>query len=1060
MIINYDMQDIIKSVHHLTTFRSGLDLYKQKRVQNFSYYEGLQRAFGKVEEDDEYYNVDITFNEFGFEEALCECKDFYDKSGNCKHIVAMLIHAKLSGIEAFETTKLKEVMDYYLDQNYQEPEGSEPVTVAYEMFFHKASGSMGIALKVGMDIPYVVKDIATFFDQLENNEAIVFGKKFTFDPYFHRFNEKDAEIMALLKDMAEGVLYHSYDTDHGFGKKYLMLSPGEGKRLFDCLEGTFVDLTVKDGNQSYPPSKIVLRQPDLSLKIKESKENFLVDLSPLKAYEFLNEEGSFLYHDETIYVLNRDIMRDLQPLLKMREGGYDGLTIYPEELNRFIAYMYPIINRRFPIELHESFVSKILWEPCKVRLYLDLEKDRVVAGLKYVYGNHIYDAFQGLESQDVDEIIIRDLVKENHVMHLIEASAFKVSKNGYYLEDPESIYLFLKEGIKALQKQVTIFYSDAFKALKVISGQKFSFKASFSGQSSFFDFSFDLGPIKPEEIHKLIKSLKEKKKYYRLKDGSFIDLDHDYFDKFKNLMVDLNLDKQVFHDTTLSLPAYFSWYINEAFQDETNLFSKNQAFDKLLEDIQTPEHHDYEMPSLPGTNIRPYQNKGFNWLKTLSNYYFGGILADDMGLGKTLQTLMYITSEKKENENLRVLIVAPTSLTYNWLNEIHKFFPELKAKVIEGTKKQRALAIEEASEDLMITSYALVRNDLEMYQALEIDICIIDEAQHIKNPESKTAKAVKALKVDHRFALTGTPIENGLLELWSIFDFIMPNYLGNMKDFKKNYESDYATEESHLALKKMIQPFILRRLKKDVLMELPDKIENKMVVELLDEQKKVYLAYLDKIKADLEESYKSGDSRNNQMKLLAALTRLRQIALDPTLFLENYQGKSAKLELLKELIEELMDGGHKVLIFSQFTGVLDRIKNLLETLNLSYYSIDGSTPSIKRNEQVTAFNKDDTPIFLISLKAGGTGLNLTGADTVIHFDPWWNPAVEDQATDRAHRIGQKKTVHVIKLIAQGTIEEKIFELQEKKKALIERVIEPGETWITKLSEEEIKNLLK
>jgi superfamily II DNA or RNA helicase len=1059
MIINYDMQDIIKSVHHLTTFRSGLDLYKQEKVHNFSYYEGLQRAFGKVEDED-YYNVDITFTEFGFEEALCECKDFYDEKGHCKHIVAMLIYAKLSGIEAFETTKLKEVMDYYLDQNYQEPEGSEPVNLVYEMFFHKASGSIGVGLKVGMDIPYVVKDIRAFFENLENNEAIVFGKKFTFDPYFHRFNEKDGKIIDLLKTIAEAVLFHSYDLDNGFGKKYLMLSPGEARRLLKYLEGAFVDLTIKDGKKSYEPSQVLLKQPPVSLKIKENNSNFLIDLSSLKNYEFLNEQGSFLYHEQKIYVLNREIIRDLEPLLKMVEGGYDGLTIYPDELNRFIAYMYPIINRRFSIALHDSFVSKIQWEPCEVRLYLDLEEDRIVARLKYVYGTYIYDAFEGLESKDVDEIIIRDLVKENHVMHLIESSAFKVSKNGYYLEDPEGIYAFLKEGIKALQKQVTIFYSDAFKTLKIITGQKMAFKASFSGSSSFFDFSFDLGPVEPEEIHKLIKSLKEKKKYYRLKDGSFIDLEHSYFDKFKKLMMDLNLDKKVFHDTTLTLPAYFSWYLNEAFEEDGNLFSKDLAFEKLLSDIQSPEHHDYLVPELPTTNIRDYQVKGFNWLKTLSNYYFGGILADDMGLGKTLQTLMYIRSEKKEKDDLKVLIVAPTSLTYNWLNEIHKFFPELKAKVIEGTKKQRLLAIEEGSENLMITSYALVRNDLEMYQSLDIDVCIIDEAQHIKNPDSKTAKAVKALNVNHRYALTGTPIENGLLELWSIFDFIMPNYLGNMKDFKKNYEGENTSKEAHNALKKMIQPFILRRLKKDVLLELPDKIENKIVVDLLEDQKKVYVGYLEKIKEDLEQSSKEGDSRNYQMKLLAALTRLRQIALDPSLFIENYQGKSAKLELLKELIEELMDGGHKVLIFSQFTGVLDRIKNLLKTLNLSYYTIDGSTPSIKRNEQVNAFNTDETPLFLISLKAGGTGLNLTGADTVIHFDPWWNPAVEDQATDRAHRIGQKKTVHVIKLIAQGTIEEKIFELQEKKKALIEQVIQPGETWITKLSEEEIKNLLK
>jgi SNF2 family DNA or RNA helicase len=454
---------------------------------------------------------------------------------------------------------------------------------------------------------------------------------------------------------------------------------------------------------------------------------------------------------------------------------------------------------------------------------------------------------------------------------------------------------------------------------------------------------------------------------------------------------------------------------------------------------------------------------GYNWLKTLNHYHFGGILADDMGLGKTLQTLSFIESEKLKKDGYQALIVAPTSLTYNWLSEIKKFLPDLRAVVIDGLKSKRKDILSSSGDyDVLITSYALVRNDLEIYQSLPIDVCIIDEAQHIKNPNSKTARAIKQLKVNQRFALTGTPIENSVLELWSIFDFIMPYYLGNLSQFVKKFEKPIKEkdEKSALKLKKLIKPFILRRLKKDVLKELPDKIENKLAVELSDDQKKVYMAYLEKVKGELAEAYAQDGYSKSQMKTLAALTRLRQICLDPGLFLEDYKGDSAKLALLEELLEELMEGGHKVLLFSQFTSMLEKIQTLLDKMKINFLKLDGSTPSKVRGDLVDEFNNSDIPVFLISLKAGGTGLNLTSADTVIHFDPWWNPAVEDQATDRAHRIGQKNKVHVIKLVTQGTIEEKIYALQEKKKALIEKVIQPGETLITTLSETEIRALFE
>jgi len=378
--------------------------------------------------------------------------------------------------------------------------------------------------------------------------------------------------------------------------------------------------------------------------------------------------------------------------------------------------------------------------------------------------------------------------------------------------------------------------------------------------------------------------------------------------------------------------------------------------------------------------------------------------------------------------------------------------------IVDGSKKQREEKLNKFEEyDLLITSYALVRNDLEQYQEMALDICIIDEAQHIKNPSSKTAKALKSLDIKRKFALTGTPIENGLIELWSIFDFIMPQYLGGMTKFKSKYELPIKNNEP-TSLQSMVQPFIMRRLKGDVLKELPDKIENKLIVDLNDEQKKVYMAHLNRYKEELHKIYQRDGYQKSHMKTLAALTRLRQICLDPSLFLDHYDGGSSKLDLLKELLDELIAGGHRVLIFSQFTSMLANVKSLLEEQNIGYFYLDGKTKALERSVLVDKYNEGENEVFLISLKAGGTGLNLTGADTVIHCDPWWNPAVEDQATDRAHRIGQEKTVHVIKIVTKGTIEEKIYELQDRKKALINQVIQPGETFITGLSEDEIKAL--
>nr|WP_242949685.1 DEAD/DEAH box helicase [Clostridium pasteurianum] len=464
--------------------------------------------------------------------------------------------------------------------------------------------------------------------------------------------------------------------------------------------------------------------------------------------------------------------------------------------------------------------------------------------------------------------------------------------------------------------------------------------------------------------------------------------------------------------------------------------------------------------------MRKYQKFGFKWLKSLARCGFGGILADEMGLGKTLQVISFLASEKKSGNNIPSIVICPTSLVYNWLSEIQRFYPDLKVLVISGSREERKNSIENyKGHDILITSYPLIRRDIEYYHSIDFKYCILDEAQQIKNPNSINAKSVKEIKAENYFALTGTPIENSLTELWSIFDFIMPGYLMSHTKFIKKYEAPIVkgNDKNSLGeLNKHIRPFILRRLKSEVIKELPPKIEHKITVEMAEEQKKVYAAYLQNAKEQIDSNIKEKGFNKSKLMILSILTRLRQICCDPSIFIENYKGDSGKLAALDNIIDNSINSGHRILLFSQFTSVLKNIGTFLSEKNVEYMYLDGQTKMEERGHMVNEFNKGKGDIFLISLKAGGTGLNLTGADVVIHYDPWWNPAVEQQASDRAHRIGQKKTVEIIKLIAMGTIEEKIYDLQEKKRDIIKSVMDSEnseETIISKMSEEEIRELL-
>ena len=543
-------------------------------------------------------------------------------------------------------------------------------------------------------------------------------------------------------------------------------------------------------------------------------------------------------------------------------------------------------------------------------------------------------------------------------------------------------------------------------------------------RNGYMGMKLDIEGVDSNEYREIFSSYKNNNRLYRMKNGAYLDLkDNDLEQAFK--LIDI---LNIYNDfDNMKIPNNKAIYLEKLIEDEDLSFVNGSKYvSNVVKKFDKVKSKNYEIPKDLNATLRDYQVSGFEFFKTLSDYQFGGILADEMGLGKTIQTIAFLLS----NKDKKSIVITPTALIYNWKNELEKFAPTLKVGLLHAAKSEREKILDNIDNyDVILTTYTTYKNDIDKYKNINFDYCIIDEAQNIKNPDAIITKAIKNVNAKVKFALTGTPIENNLMELWSIFDFIMPGYLYNKSKFKSIFVNN---DKNIIELKNLIKPFILRRTKKEVITELPDKIEQKIIIDLEKEHKRAYKGYVNLITRKIKE--------NNQdnITVFSYLTKLRQLCLSPELMVKNYQGKNSKLDVLINIINDSSD--EKILVFSQFTKVLEVIGKRLNEENISYSYLDGKTSAMDRVKLVEEFNTNNNKVFLISLKAGGTGLNLTSANIVVHFDPWWNPAVEDQASDRAHRIGQKNVVNVIKLIAKGTAEERVINLQETKKELIEDVI--------------------
>ena len=628
--------------------------------------------------------------------------------------------------------------------------------------------------------------------------------------------------------------------------------------------------------------------------------------------------------------------------------------------------------------------------------------------------------------------------------------------------DEEVMYQVAENGVAALASLGEVLCTDRFRGCHVV--RRVQTAVGVSVSSGMLDLKIDTGDIPPEELVELLHSYRQKKKYHRLKNGTFVRMEESSVGMLEEMAAALRLTPKEMIRGNMHLPVYRALYLDRLLEEHEDVYSKRDShFKQIVKSFKTIKDADFEEPESLSATMRQYQKNGYRWLRTLESWNFGGILADDMGLGKTLQMIAVLLAAKLEGKTGTSLIVTPASLVFNWGEEFKKFAPELKVTLAAGTQAERQKRLEESvHSDVLITSYDLLKRDAALYEGREFLYQVLDEAQYIKNHTTAAAKAVKVIKSRFRFALTGTPIENRLSELWSIFDYLMPGFLYGYDTFRREFEIPVVKnndQEAMERLQRMVGPFILRRLKQDVLRDLPEKTEEVRYVQMTGKQRKLYDGQAIHLRSLLDHQSEE-EFNNSRFQVLTELTRLRQICCDPALCFEDYGDETAKTDACMELVQSAVDGGHRLLVFSQFTSMLDILSSRLDGEHVEHFMITGATPKEKRLQLVNAFNGGAVPVFLISLKAGGVGLNLTGADMVVHYDPWWNLAAQNQATDRAHRIGQQKNVTVYKLITKDSIEEKVLELQETKRELADRIIGQGTEQAAPMTREDMLRLLE
>lgn len=922
------------------------------------------------------------------------------------------------------------------------------------------STMLGVELKVGPKRLYIVPKIRGFLERVHRGEPFEFSRHFSYDPALHSFSKEDNEVLVkLIEIMLNEKIYRSSispyapHTGTSGNERLLAVPPFFWESLLPALLAVPA-ARLQHGQVLHERLSLSAEALPLSFQFDQAQgEGYRLDVQGLQQLTILEDYGLVLSEGKLLKLPVQECGRLAELKKLLNPSRQDGIAIAPEQMEPFMEGVIPGLKKLGQVFIAEAIADRIVQAQLHARLYLDRVRDRLLAGLEFQYGGIVINPLDEKAHERTNEVILmRDGEAERRILDLMAHESFARTESGYIMRDEDGEFDFLHHTIPLLEPLLQVYATTAVKERVLTEHAMPKVSLSWNEKTDWLDFKFSMDGIPEKDIVLVLKSLQEKRKYYRLPDGALLPLETAEFLEIIALMNELGVHNGDFNHAEFSLPLVRGLRLH-ADTGKGDSVQIGRSFRRLLANMSSPENLDFPVPESLAPVLRDYQQYGFQWMKTLAHYRFGGILADDMGLGKTLQSIAFLLSELDDirQGGVPALIVTPASLLYNWHNELKRFAPDIKAAIADGSADERNRTLRNsAGHDVIITSYPLLRRDAVEYAKRSFHTLILDEAQMIKNHETQTAQAVKLLQARYRFALTGTPVENALEDLWSIFGVVFPGLFPGKKAFH-----DLPRE----TVAKRIRPFLLRRLKSDVLKELPDKIESLQASELLPEQKRLYVAYLARLRKEALKHLDSDSFGNGRIKVLAGLTRLRQLCCHPSLFVDGYTGGSGKFEQLLEIIDECRSSGKRMLIFSQFTQMLGMIGRELALLGVPHFYLDGQTPASQRTQLCTRFNEGERDLFLISLKAGGTGLNLTGADTVILYDLWWNPAVEQQAADRAHRIGQKKVVQVIRLVAQGTVEDKMYELQQKKKNLIDEVIQPGQEALSSLSEQDIREIL-
>lgn len=1074
----------------------------------------------------------------------CMCPAFVNYDGICKHCAALVLDYALrpekyqgsKGSQGPRTSALiAELMDHAPSLRPGGMEGAIELLPSLHLDYY---AGWRMRLKIASpEASYVVRSMAKLVDDVREGAQVTYGKKLTLTHHRSVFTQRSQALLGLVEDvLGRGMRAYGGWYGYGYGatgKRDLDLDDRDLIEFLDLMEGDSFPLEGDGASMRCSQmAQVSCEDPPLAARMVPEGDGYALVLD-VDAQVVAAGQRAYVLVDGTFYRCSEPVAAQMARLRALWEEGDGRLFVAREDLPRFCATLLPALEQAAALATPRE-LEALRPVPGEVEFYFDRVDDAIEGAVQVRYGSrscpvagavgpgfsegpgvpdgaggHGREQAEGPSNEGLAApgataspqegsmpAPLRDEALERQAVALLREYLPPDLRLPLDWEDQVGDLLY--GGLAHLRGVGEVLTTPAFDRLLTDRKPRLSIGIALAGDLLAMDVTAE--DLPPEELAALLATYRRKKRFHRLRSGAFLDLAAMDLHQLDVLMDDLGVTAEELGSGSFELPTYSAFFLDREFADAR----RNADFAAYVERLDAVDQARYELPSTLEGVLRPYQAEGFRWLSTLVDLDLGGILADEMGLGKSLQLISMLLARRDEAREVGPsLVVCPASLVYNWLAEFERFAPQLNVRAVAGTKRDRMALRQEAFAergeaepiDVLVTSYDLLRIDAKGYEGHRFYCCALDEAQYIKNHATLTARAVKRVEARHRLALTGTPMENRLAELWSAFDFLMPGFLGSYARFRERYELGIVGGDEGLSrrLQSLVGPFVLRRLKADVLSELPEKLESVVRVRLQGEQRKLYAASEQRLREELSRQKRESASRSKgkgaapaaaeakgvgkasgpaseasagvgkgpRVEVLAELTRLRQIALDPGLVFEGYRGEAAKLDAIMELVGQVVESGQKMLVFSQFTTFLKEIADRLDAEGVAHYSITGSTPKKRRLDLVNAFNADDTPVFLVSLKAGGTGLNLTGASVVVHADPWWNAAAQNQATDRAHRIGQQRAVSVYKVIAADTIEERILELQRKKLDLADAVIgAAGAEALSALTRDQLLELLE